>query len=98
MVLTKCDQCRATYAERVPPEEPPCAICWVDLMLENQEAAKIYMVTQRQIIAAEMGQAVDISIPAIKIVMDLYPGGIKDQWKCLSKVRAVFHHFLEKDK
>ena len=93
-----CDQCRAVKAKRDPPEKPPCDTCWVDLMPENADAAKIYMVTQGQTIAAGMGQAIDISIPAIKIVMDLYPGGIKDQWKCLSKVRAAFHHFLEKDK
>lgn len=83
------------YAERKPPQEPPCEKCWVDLLPENREAAEIYMETRNQFITAGMGQVVDISIPAIKIVMDLY--GIQDQKKCLHKVRAAFHHFM-KDK
>lgn len=80
------------YAKR-PNEEPPCITCRVDLMHENKQAAEIYMISRGQIITAGMGQPIDISIPAIKIVMDLYPGGISDQWKCLNKVRAAFHHF-----
>lgn len=51
------------------------------------------MATRGQFITAGMGQVIDISIPAIKIIMDLFPGGISDQWSCLSKVRAAFHHF-----
>jgi len=80
------------YAKR-PNEEPPCETCRVDLLLENKQAAEVYMVTRSQFITAGMGQVIDISIPAVKIIMDLYPGGISDQWKCLSKVRAAFHHF-----
>ena len=49
------------------------------------------MVTRNQVITAGMGQVIDISIPAIKIVMDLW--GIHDQKKCLNKVRSAFHHF-----
>jgi len=41
-----------------------------------------------------MGEVTDISIPAIKIVMDIY--GVNDQLGCLNMVRKVFHHFLEK--
>jgi len=63
----------------------------VDLLPENREAAEVYMETRNQFITAGMGQVVDISIPAIKIVMDLY--GIQDQKKCLHKVRSTFHHF-----
>lgn len=90
-----CDQCRAARAKRNPPEEPPCDECWVDLMPENREAAEIYMMTRGQIISAGMGQVIDISIPAVKIVMDLYE--IRNQKKCLAKVRTAFHHFLKKE-
>lgn len=90
---TKCDQCRADYAERNPPEVPDCTTCWVELMAENRQAAEVYMITQNQFITAGMGQVVDISIPAVKIVMDLC--GVQDRKKCLSKVRAVFRHFLK---
>jgi hypothetical protein len=89
-----CDQCRAAKAKCDPPAEPPCATCWVELMAENRQAAEVYMITQNQFITVGMGQVVDISIPAVKIVMDLC--GVQDQKKCLSKVRAVFHHFLKK--
>lgn len=92
-VSTKCDQCRATYAERNPPQEPPCETCWVDLMPENRQAAEVYMINRSQYITAGMGQPVDINNLAIFGTMDRYPGGIKNQWKCLQKVRAVFHHF-----
>jgi hypothetical protein len=63
-------------------------------MPENQEAAEVFMMTRGQVITRGMeGQVVDISIPAVKIAMDLI--GIKDQLACLSKVRKTFFHFIE---
>ena len=64
----------------------------MELLEENAEAAMIYMLTRRQVITAGAGEIVDISIPAVKIVMDLY--GVRDQKTCLARVRRVFHHFL----
>ena len=52
------------------------------------------MLTRRQVVTVGMGQVTDISIPAVKIGMDLY--GVKDQLACLNRVRKVFHHFLVK--
>jgi len=95
--LTKCDQCRATYAERTPPEEPPCDTCWVELMPENREAADVYMICRNQIITAGMGQILDINLLTVFKIMDEYPGGIEDRWKCLNKVRSTFHYFLKKE-
>lgn len=66
----------------------------VDLLEENEAAGIVFMATRYQFVTAEMGQVVDISIPAIKIVMDLY--GVEDQLGCLNKVRKLFHHFIEK--
>ena len=63
-------------------------------MPENREAMQVYMMARTQIITAGMGQVIDISIPAVKIVMDLF--GVRNQKRCLSKVRAAFHHFLGK--
>lgn len=51
------------------------------------------MLTRRQVVTAGMGQVMDISIPAVKIAMDLY--GVKDQAACLNRVRKLFHHFLK---
>jgi hypothetical protein len=52
------------------------------------------MLTRRQYVTAETGRIVDISIPAVKIVMDLM--GVADQKDCLDGVRSLFFHFLEK--
>jgi len=60
-------------------------------MPENREASEVYFMTRNQIITAGMGQVVDISIPAVKIVMDLL--GVRDQKSCLLKVLKAFHHF-----
>ncbi len=58
-------------------------------MEENADAARVYMLTRQQVVTAGMGQVVDISIPAVKIAMDLY--GVNDQLACLNRVRKLFH-------
>lgn len=58
---------------------------------QNHDAAAIYMLTRNQVVTAGMGQPVDISIPAVKIAMDLYE--VKDQRACLERVLRVFQHF-----
>lgn len=59
---------------------------------ENEEIAMVFMLTRRQYIVAENGRIVDISIPALKTVMDLM--GIKNQKDCMARVVKTFHHFL----
>ena len=81
------------YGQRNPPQDPPCHQCRVELSIENEVYAKVYMMARRQVVTAGMGQIVDISIPAVKIAMDLH--GVKDQIACLNRVRKLFHHFLE---
>lgn len=82
------------YGRRQPPQEPPCHQCKVVLWDENEDVSKVYMLTRRQVITVGMGQVADISIPAVKIAMDLY--GVRDQMTCLNRVRKLFHHFLGK--
>jgi len=96
-VLTRCDQCREMWIDRNArgiPGDPPCDTCWVDLLDTNRGAVDVFMLTRRQVVTADQGQIVDISIPAIKIAMDLYE--IKNQKECLLKVRRLFHHFEQK--
>ena len=82
------------YGQRQPPQEPPCHQCRVELSPENDIDAQVYMMTRRQVVTVGMsGQIVDISIPAVKIVMDLY--GVSNQLACLNRVRKLFHHCLE---
>jgi hypothetical protein len=78
------------YSERVPPEEPPCLECRVDLIKENEEVAQVFMVTRHQTITAGVeGRQIDLSIPAVKIVMDLF--GVKNQLECLQRVRKLWY-------
>ena len=49
----------------------------------------VYIMTRGQVATAGMGEVVDISIPAIKIVMDLRR--VTDQLGCLTRVRRLFH-------
>ena len=87
-VSPTCPACRAIYAARMPPEEPPCGACRVALRPENEEAAAVYLLTRRQVVT--MGeQILDLHIPAVKIVMDLH--GVQEQRACLGKVLRVFH-------
>ena len=82
------------YAERTPPGTPPCETCRVELLEENEDTATIYMLTRKQVITAEQGQIIDISIPAVKIAMDMHGG--KDQKECLQNVRHLFYYFENK--
>lgn len=81
------------YAKRTPPDMPPCESCRVGLREENEKVIEVYMMTRRQYITAEQGRIVDISIPAIKIAMDLFE--VRNQKDCLIRVMQAFYHFLE---
>jgi hypothetical protein len=92
-----CPGCQSVYAERTPPGSPPCETCRVELREENGEIAQVYMMTRRQYITRNNGRgdvAVDLSISAIKTVMDIY--GVGDQRSCLSAVLRLFHYFESK--
>jgi len=59
-------------------------------MAENREAAQVFMMARNQCLTLN-NQIMDISIPAVKIVMDLYK--IKNQLGCLMKVMRAFSFF-----
>ena len=84
------------YAQRNPPEDAPCHQCRVALREENEIDSQVYMLSRRQVVTVGQGHIIDISIPAVKIIMDLC--GVKDQAKCLNQVLKVFHHFLAENK
>lgn len=92
----KCKTCQQIYAERTPPQSPPCDKCKVELRSENEEVATVYMTTRRQVITVGHGEVVDISIPAIMAVMDIH--SVKDKKHCMLKVINLFHHFLNEAK
>lgn len=66
-------------------KEPDCETCQpVKLREEHWEAFRIYQQCRGQLIMGGMGDAVDASIPAVKVVMDLE--NVEDQRTCLHKV------------
>jgi len=63
----------------------------VPLREDNAEASVIYMLARNQVVTAGPGQIVDINIPAVAMLMDLY--GIADRRDCLRRVRRLFHEY-----
>ena len=82
------------YADRKPPGNPPCENCRETLLDENVDVANVFMLTRGQVIAVGEGRVIDISIPAVKIAMDLL--GVKNQRDCLMRVMNCFHYFQRK--
>jgi len=57
----------------------------VALLDENEEISRVFLMARRQIITiGQDNRPVDISIPAVKVVMDLF--GVEDQVGCLTSV------------
>jgi len=92
-VVSGCDRCKETYANSSSGKVPPCDTCRVELLHENIEAAHVFMMGRNQCLTIG-DHILDINIPAIKIIMDLYH--VPDQMRCLIKVLKVFHFCLSK--
>lgn len=67
----ECEGCKAMYGNRKPPEEPPCDTCRVDILPENADALKVYLLTRSQYIMSFNGP-VDINHIAVWEVIDRY--------------------------
>lgn len=88
-----CPACRELYSWRTPPEDPPCDTCRVILAEENEDAAKIYMITQGQIVT--MGEnIIDINHLAVWEAIDRY--NVRDPIRCFELVNKVFCRFMNK--
>ena len=78
------------YADRTPPGKPPCDTCRVELLDSNTDVADVFMLSRGQVITAgERNMPIDISIPAIKAVMDMD----RKQRRDLMRVQNLWHHF-----
>lgn len=66
----------------------------VTLRRDNEDAATVYMMARGQVVTAGMGKVVDLNIPAVKIIMDLY--GVSNQRDCLGRVLRAFYHIEDK--
>ena len=95
-VLTKCDQCRQMYAERIPKQEPPCETCRVELLPANAEAASVYMSVRGQIVTFFNGErtvVVDVNHQSVHLAMDRL--GVTKQRECFDKVVRTFHAMIK---
>lgn len=95
------------YAERTPPGSPPCESCRVELVSENRDAARIYMVVRGQTknrLYAQTGPGgavirdlpVDIDHSAVWSAIDAYR--VKDRVGCFEKVCRLFHAVLKEQR
>lgn len=65
-------------------------------MEENDDVAAIFLKVRGNVVS--VGENIyDLSIPAVKDTMELYPREI-DRWECLDRVQRLWHHFNNKDK
>ncbi len=75
--------------------EPPCGTCRVDLLLENEDAARIYQLIRGQIVT--LGEnVIDLNHVALWQAIDRYR--VQEPVKVFEAVNKVFHHFLDKDR
>jgi len=70
----------------------------VNVLEENQDAVKIFMICRRQVITAGMGDVIDINILAVIEAMGVCK--IRNQEECLRKVQKLFNicQQIQKDK
>lgn len=81
--LPTCDGCRAMYAGRTPPGEPPCTTCRESPEEENEDALKIFFLVRNQLIMAS-NDPIDINHLAVHAAMDLYQ--VQNRRECFEKV------------
>jgi len=80
------------HSERQPPGTPPCESCRVELKVENEDAAKVYMLVRGQTRTRHNGRhdvVVDIDHAAIWAAIDGY--GIKDRTGTFEAVIQAWH-------
>lgn len=79
------------YAERTPPD-PPCESCRVELVSENEDAAKVFMTVRGQVLTRFNGECdvvTDLNHLALWAAIDGY--GIKDRAGCFERVLKAWH-------
>ena len=96
-MLTRCDQCRTMHSERIPPTTPICELgnpCRVELVRDNEDAAKIFMTVRAQCECRWDGEKdveIDLHHPSVWKAIEKFPNGVKDEWECFEKIRRAWH-------
>ena len=81
------------YAERNPPEQPPCSECRTDPFPENKDALKIFFIVRYQFI---MGSNGPIDINHLAIDSAIEREGIRDRRDCFSRMLILGRWWLER--
>jgi len=92
-------RCQTLFSLRNPPEEPPCDRCTdekkrIELLPENEIAAKIYLMTRNQCECRWNGeQDIEIDINHISLwkAIEKFPGGISNEWETFQRVLKAWH-------
>ena len=92
------------FQQRNPPQEPPCDTCTdekkrVELLPENEVAAKLYIMCRSQAETRFNGERdfeVDLNHLALWKAIEKFPGGIKDEWETFQKVNRAWHFAQQK--
>lgn len=80
------------YADRRPPQTPPCATCRVDPMPENADAIRVFLPVRYQFIMGE-GGPVDLNHLAIEAAMRREGVGTKT---CFDKACSLGFWWINK--
>lgn len=85
------------FQQRIPPQEPPCDTCTdehkrVELLQENEVAAKIFIASRGQTLNVWNGEQdipVDLNHLAVWAMIDAYE--IKNRLEVFNKVNRAWH-------
>jgi hypothetical protein len=87
------------FEARNPPEEPPCDRCTderkrVELLPENEVAAKIFLMVRSQAECRWNGeQDIEIDLHHLSLwkAIEKFPGGVQDEWSTFNRVLRAWH-------
>ena len=85
------------HSERTPPGTPICELgesCRVELVKENEDAARIYMFVRDQCEVRWDGEKdVEIGLhhPSLWKAIEKFPGGIANEWEVFNRVNRAWH-------
>ena len=87
------------FAARTPPEEAVCDRCTderkrVDLLQENEVAAKLFLFVRSQCQVRWNGEQdieIDLDHVALWKAIEKFPGGIENEWGTFQKVNKAWH-------
>jgi hypothetical protein len=92
------------FEARNPPEDPPCDRCTderkrVELLPENEVAAKIFLMVRQQCevrFNGEQTYEVDLNHSSLWKAIEKFPGGVQDEWGTAQRILRAWHSAQQK--